>query len=93
MKTTTFIFRLTVIILLIIFQQGLIFVIGFFIYSQGSTTGGIVAWLLAIPMVYLNYKTYQLIMKHGLINFMTMNADTSEIDVPKEERWYGNGKD
>lgn len=92
MKTTAFIFRLIVIALLILFQQGLIFVIGFLVFTQGSTIGAIVVWLLAIPMLYLNYKTYRLIMKYGIINFITVNADTSEIDVPKGDRWYDGGK-
>lgn len=73
---------------MIVFQQGLIVAIGFFIYAQSSLTIAVLVWCLCIPMLYVNYKTYKHVMKYGFINTMTMNADTSDIDVPKGKRWY-----
>ena len=93
MKTVTLIFRFLVSIITVIFQQALIIGIGFLVYAQSSQSVAIVIWCLCIPMLYLNYKTYKHIMKFGLINTMTMNADTSELDVPKGERWYDNESD
>ncbi len=88
MKILTFIVRILVITILVIFEQGLVIGIGILVYAQSSLAMAVVIWCLCIPMLYINYQTYKLIMKHGIINFMTMNADTSEIDVPKGKRWY-----
>ena len=90
MKTLKTIIRLIVIIFLIVIQQGMIIGIGLLVYAQSSKTIGILIWLLCIPMFYINYKTYKYLMKYGFINFMTINADTSDIDVPKGKRWYDN---
>ena len=90
MKTLKTIIRLIVIIFLIVIQQGMITGIGLLVYAQSSNIIGILIWLLCIPMLYINYKTYKYIMKYGFINFMTINADTSDIDVPKGKRWYDN---
>lgn len=90
MKILKTIIRLIVIIFLIVIQQGMIIGIGLLVYAQSSKTIGILIWLLCIPMLYINYKTYKYIMKYGFINFMTINADTSDIDVPKGKRWYDN---
>ena len=90
MKTLKTIIRLIVIIILIVIQQGMIIGIGLIVYAQSSNIIGILIWLLCIPMLYINYKTYKYIMKYGFINFMTINADTSDIDVPKGKRWYDN---
>lgn len=79
-------------IILIILQQGLIFGIGFLIYAQSSLTVAIVVWCLCIPMLFVNYKTYKYVMKHGLIDFFTINADTSEIDVANGKRFYDDEK-
>jgi hypothetical protein len=75
-------------VFLILLQQTFVVGLGFLVYIQNSEVIGIVIWFLCLPMLYFNYKTYQLIMKYGLINFITMNADTSEIDVEKGKRWY-----
>ena len=87
MKTLIFIFRIMVIIILIVFQQVFIIGIGLLVYAKSSETLGMVIWFLCLPMLYINYQTYKYIMKHGFINFITINADTSEIDVPKGKRW------
>ena len=92
MKTIKFLIQLIVIIILIAFQQAFIIGIGFLVYAESSETVGIVIWFLCLPMLYINYQTYKYIMKHGVINFMTINADTSEIDVPKVKRWYDKDK-
>ena len=91
MKTLIFIFRIMVIIILIVFQQVFIIGIGLLVYTKSSEIVGIVIWFLCLPMLYINHQTYKYIMKHGFINFITINADTSEIDVPKGKRW--NDKD
>ena len=88
MKLLTFLFRLIAILVFIILQQAIIVGMGFVVYAQSSPKWAIATWCLCIPMIYLNIKTYKYIMKYGLINFITMNADTSEIDVPKGKRWY-----
>ncbi|NNK81789.1 MAG: hypothetical protein HKO92_01575 [Flavobacteriaceae bacterium] len=88
MKTLKTIIRLLAAVILIAFQQALIIGIGFLVYVENSNTIGILIWLLCLPMLYLNYKTYKYVMKYGFINFMTINADTSDIDVPKGKRWY-----
>lgn len=90
MKILKTIIRLIVIIFLIVIQQGMIIGIGLLVYAQSSNIIGILIWLLCIPMLYINYKTYKYIIKYGFINFMTINADTSDIDVPKGKRWYDN---
>ncbi|MEM7163155.1 MAG: hypothetical protein AAF487_12030 [Bacteroidota bacterium] len=74
--------------ILVILQQGLLIVLGILSYAQNINVLAIVFWSLCLPMVYVNYQTYKLILKHGIINFTTMNSDTSEIDVPKGNRWY-----
>ena len=88
MSFITRLIRVVSIATLVILQQGMIIGVGLIVYSQSSLVWGIAIWTLCIPMLYFNKKTYQLIMKHGLINFFTINADTSEIDVPKGSRWY-----
>ena len=88
MKILILLFRIIVIIILIVFQQVFIIGIGFLVYDKSSETVGIVIWFLCLPMLYINYQTYKYIMKHGVINFITINADTSEIDVSKGKRWY-----
>lgn len=88
MKRIVQIVRFITAIILIIFQQVFIIGIGFLVYSQSSLVVAIIIWCLCIPMLYLNYETYKHIMRYGLINTMAMNADTSELDVPKGKRWY-----
>ncbi len=88
MKNIALVFRFLSALIMVIFQQGLIIGIGFLIYAQSSLVVAIIVWCLCIPMLYVNYKTYKYVMKYGVINFVTMNADTSEIDVPKGKRWY-----
>lgn len=88
MKVLIFIIRFITSIFIIVLQQALIIGISFLVYAQSSTTIGIVLAFLCLPMLYVNYETYKHIMKYGLINFITINADTSEIDVPKGKRWY-----
>ena len=88
MKNVALFFRFLLAVIMIIFQQLMIIGIGFIIYSQSSLIIAIVVWCLCIPMLYVNYKTYLHVMKYGVVNTMTMNADTSEIDVPKGNRWY-----
>lgn len=73
---------------LVIFQQGLGFVFGLLAYDYAGLFWGIVVWLLFIPMLYLNYWTYRYVFKHGIILFMTANADTSEIDIHPEDNPY-----
>lgn len=90
MKILKTIIRLIVIIFLIVIQQAMIIGIGLLVYAQSSNIIGILILLLCIPMLYINYKTYKYIIKYGFINFMTINADTSDIDVPKGKRWYDN---
>ena len=88
MKTIKFLIRIIIAILFIIFQQAFIIGIGLLVYAQSSETFGIVIWFLCLPMLYINYKTYKYVMKFGFIDFITINADTSEIDVKKGKRWY-----
>jgi hypothetical protein len=88
LKTLKFLANLIAAIICIVLQQGLIIGIGLLVSAQTSVFWGRAIWILCIPMVYMNIKTYKNIMKYGLINFMTVNADTSEIDVPKDKRLY-----
>lgn len=88
MKFLTILVRVIISIFLIVLQQAFIFGLGFLVYAQSSEVVGIVVWLLCLPMIYINYKTYKHIMRHGVIKFMTLNADTSDIDVPKGKRLY-----
>lgn len=74
--------------ILVIFQQGLVVLLGLLAYDYLGMVWGIIIWLLFIPMLYLNYWTYRYVFKHGVILFMTANADTSEIDVPPENNPY-----
>jgi hypothetical protein len=88
MKTLTFLTRMIISIFFIIIQHAFVFGLGLIVYAQTSEVLGIAVWLLSIPMIYINYKTYKHIMRHGVIKFMTMNADTSDIDVAKGKRLY-----
>lgn len=74
--------------ILVVFQQGLVVLLGLLAYDYFGMVWGIIIWLLSIPMLYLNYWTYRYVFKHGIILFMTANADTSEIDVPRENNPY-----
>ena len=91
MKIFVFIIRLFSILIFVLSQQGLIIGIGALVYFQSSEILGMLIWILCIPMLYVNYLTARNVMKYGLIDFLTMNVDTSEIDVPKGKRWYDEG--
>lgn len=79
-------------IILIIFQQGLIIVLGLLIYSQNSNAVGLAFFLLCIPMLYINYLTSRYVLKYGIVHFLGINADTSEIDIPKDKRWHNENE-
>ncbi len=80
--------RIMAILLFVVLQQAMVVSIGFILYATEHLVWGIVIWTLCIPMVYVNFYTCRYIMKYGFINFITMNADTSQIDVPRGMRWY-----
>ncbi len=61
-----FIFNLITAIITVLFQQGIVIGFGYIVYAQSKPIWGIVVWPLAIPMLYLNYKTWQGIMNYGL---------------------------
>jgi len=81
------VFRSLVAIILVLLQQGLVIFTGI-VALESSLTIGIVIFLICIPMLWVNKMTWKYIHKYGVINFNTINADTSEIDVPKGKRWY-----
>ena len=74
--------------ILVLLQQAIVIFIGLLVYDASNLFWGVLVWLLCFPMIYLNYHTYKYIFKFGFINFITINADTSEIDVKVEDRWY-----
>ena len=80
--------RIIAIIFFILFQQGFIVVLGYYFYIKEYHGAAVVVWLLCLPMIYINYHTYKFIMKFGLVNYHTINADTSDLDVEKGKRWY-----
>lgn len=70
-----------------ILQQALVLLFALLAYDNEPWIGYVVA-LLVIPMLFINRLTIRYVTKYGIINMMTMNADTSDIDVPEENRWY-----
>lgn len=84
------IFLSIVSVIVIVAQQSFVIGLGFLLYNQEHTIWAILAWLLAIPMIWVNYWTVKYLFKYGFILFITANADTSEIDIPKEKRPYNN---
>ena len=88
MKYLTILVRVIISVIIIILQQAFIVGLGLLIYFENSKAVGILVLLLCLPMIYINYKTYKHIMRHGVIKFLTLNADTSDIDVPKGKRLY-----
>ena len=91
MKILNKIFNAISAIIAILFQQGIVVALGLIVYSQSGLLWGVVVWCLAIPMLYLNYKTWKGIMKYGVILFFTANRDTSSIDVKPEDNLYKEG--
>lgn len=79
--------RIIAAVILCISQQALIVLCAVLAYDSEPWIGYVVA-LLCIPMLYVNRLTFLYYRKYGIINMMTMNADTSELDVPEENRWY-----
>lgn len=73
--------------LLIVLQQAILLALGL-IAAEFSFLVAVIIFALCLPMIYINKLTWQYVRKYGVINFYTMNADTSEIDVPKGNRWY-----
>lgn len=69
-----------------ILQQGFILFMAILLADVHLALGIGVA-LLCIPMFKMNKLTYRYILKYGLIRTFSANADTSEIDVKKEDRW------
>ena len=92
MEVIKWIVNLIVAAICVVFQQAFVIFLGVLVYDATSLAWGILIWLLCVPMLWLNYYTIQYIFKYGIINFMTMNADTSEIDVDKQNRWYNTEK-
>lgn len=84
--------RAIIAFVIVIMQQLLLIAFGLLAYDQERFLWAVVIWSLCIPMVYLNKWTIKLVMKYGIINFFTMNADTSELDVPQGARWYDDKK-
>jgi len=91
MKILTKIFNILSAIIFILFQQGIIFVVGLIVYAQSNLFWGIVIWLLSIPMIYINIQTWKGVMKYGVILFITANSDTSSIDIKSENNPYRDG--
>ena len=91
MKTIDVLFNALAAIIAILVQQGLVFGLGLLVYAQGGMIWGIAVWCLAIPMLYVNYKTWKGIMRYGVILFFTANRDTSSIDVKPEDNPYREG--
>jgi len=74
----------------IVLQQGFVVGLGYILYAQVELYWAVIVWLLCIPMFWVNKWTWLYVTKYGVINFMTANSDTSEIDVPPGDRWYNN---
>ena len=77
-------------IFLVICQQALLIGLGILVYANGIAWLAIGIWLLCLPMLYINKQTYAYVLKNGFFNFMALNADTSELDVPKEKRFIND---
>lgn len=75
-------------VLVVLCQQALLIGLGLLLYERVHPILGVVLWLLCIPMLKINKQTYRYILKNGLITFYALNADTSEIDVPRENSLY-----
>ncbi|MFY0643959.1 MAG: hypothetical protein JXR19_05795 [Bacteroidia bacterium] len=75
-------------IIFCIAQQAFLILMGVVVYYQGPLFLAIIFWSLCLPMLKVNRLTIRYMMRFGFINFITMNADTSQIDVKKGERWY-----
>ncbi len=55
------------------------------LYST-SKWAALVVLLINIPAFKLSASIYRLVHKMGIVDFITMNSATSELDVPKEDR-------
>jgi len=86
MKALLKIVNIIIALFFIILQQYVLIGIGLLVYDSGHLFYAILVWLLCIPMIYLNMATWKYIHQYGLIAFITVNADTSEIDVKPEDR-------
>lgn len=73
-------------IVFVLFQQALIILVGLLVFDKHNETFAYVIWSLCLPLLYLNYLTVKLVFKYGIIDFITINSDTSEIDVPHSKR-------
>lgn len=80
--------RMIITLCLILLQQGVVIGMGALAYAQVSPWLAGLVWLLVIPMIWVNQKTWAYIQRYGIIHFFTALSDTSEIDVPREKRWY-----
>jgi hypothetical protein len=90
-KILIVIFRHIVAIILVLAQQLFVLILALMVMNENETAG-MITRVLHIPMLWMNYWTWKYVCKYGSINFATMNADTSEIDVKKGERWYDDKK-
>ncbi len=88
MKTINLIIKILISALFVACQQAILILSGILLLRDGHLNFAIVLWILCLPMLYLNYQTVKMVFKYGVINFITANADTSEIDVKVEDRWY-----
>jgi hypothetical protein len=91
MNTLTKIFNILSAIIFILFQQGIIIVIGFIVYAQSNLFWGIAIWLLTLPMIYVNIQTWKGVRKYGVLLFITANSDTSSIDIKPKNNPYKEG--
>jgi|GEM_PF-2484342 len=79
--------RTFVAVIFIVCQHALLLGLGLVCYGL-SPVLAVIIWLLAFPMIYINKRTYQYVMKYGVFGFISINADTSEIDIEKGKRLY-----